>query len=222
MRFAVILLCAGRGKRLKERVDKAFVKIGGSPLFLYSYRVFKNIKDIDQIIIVARKKFFPLINFYVKEKNVNVVCGGRERKDSVYQGLKFVREDIEYLIIHDGARPFIDTELIRKVMEAVKSYPAVTLGIKVKDALKKVKRSITVKTVEREDLYYIQTPQAFKKSLIMKAYKLLGNLAVYDDTQIVEMMGEKVKVIDGSPLNIKITYPQDLTLAQYILKAKNE
>ncbi|MCM8824246.1 MAG: 2-C-methyl-D-erythritol 4-phosphate cytidylyltransferase [Candidatus Omnitrophica bacterium] len=222
MKFAVILLCAGRGKRLKERVDKAFVNIGGSPFFLYSYQVFKNIKDIEQIIIVARKKFFPLIDLYVKDKNVNVVCGGRERKDSVYQGLKFVREDIEYLIIHDGARPFIDTELIKRVMEAVKNYPAVTLGIKVNDALKKVKKGMVVKTVEREDLYFIQTPQAFKKSLIIKAYRSLGKLAVYDDTQMVEMMGEKVKVIEGSPLNIKITYPQDLILAQYIWKAKNE
>ena len=220
MKCAVILLCAGRGKRLKSNIDKAFIKLNSLPLFIHSYKVFKDISDFSQIVIVARKKFFPLIKYHVKDKRVILQEGGRLRRDSVYKGLKCLNDNVKYVFIHDSARPFINRPLINRLLKAVKSAKAVIPATAISEAVKEVKKAVAVKTLARERLYTIQTPQAFDKDLIMTAYEKNTKTITYDDAQLVELMGGKVKVIKGLKGNIKITHPDDLILAEGIINGK--
>lgn len=170
MKLSLILLCAGRGRRLKQDVDKAFVKIGHIPLFYYSYNIFKQIADICQIIIAARIKYFPFIRSYLKDNRIILVEGGRKRQDSVYRSILAVSKATDYILIHDADRPFISKRLVLNILKELKKHSAVICGLKCSDSLKLVKRSFVKNTLNRDDLYFIQTPQAFKKDLIVKAY----------------------------------------------------
>jgi len=222
MKYAVILLCAGKGKRLKKRADKAFIQIGNTPLFYYSYSTFSKLRYFSQIIIIARENYFPLIRRYAKDRRVIIVTGGSRRQDSVYRGLASIRDNIDYVFIHDGARPFIDVSTINKLRESANHFSAVTLAKKVDCALKKSKGMFIKSTIDRKGLWEAQTPQVFKRELILKAYEKIGSLNVYDDNQLIEMLGRKVRIIEGSSLNIKITYPEDLLLAEAILRIKHK
>ena len=222
MKCAFILLCAGRGLRLEQKKDKAFISLVRKPLFLYSYNALKQIRAFTQIIIVARESNFSLIRKLVKDRRLVLQRGGRRRQDSVYKGLQCVHRDTKYVVIHDAARPFIAPAMVWLLMREVVRSKAVTLGIKVKEAVKDVEGGYIRKTVERKNLYTIQTPQAFDKELIMQAHKKYRGVTVYDDAQLVEMLGKKVKVIEGSPFNIKITYPEDLVLAEALIKSKGK
>ena len=221
MKYAVILLCAGRGKRLRKREDKAFVKISNIPLFYYSYSVFSGLKYFSQIIIVARSYYFPLIKRYTKNSRVDMITGGPRRQDSVRRGLTLVKRDIDYVFIHDGARPFVTRELIERVKDNVIKFNAVIPGIRLKDAVKIAGRKVVSKTLNRKNLWCIQTPQAFRKNLLIDAYNRFNRNDAYDDAEIVMRLGRKIKIIEGDYFNIKITYPQDLLLAEAILKIKD-
>ncbi len=222
MKYAVIFVCAGKGKRLRKNIDKAFIKISRLPLFYYSYDTFRKLEYISQIVVVARKKYFPFIRRYAKDSRVALVTGGLRRQDSVYKGVISLSESIDYVFIHDGARPFIDIREINRLKKAVVKYKAATLAVKVKDAIKKAKKSFITSTVERDSLWAVQTPQAFERKLLIAAYRKFGNLSVYDDNQLVELLGKRVKIVKGSFLNIKVTYPEDLLLAEAILKIKGK
>ena len=221
MKYAVILLCAGKGKRLKKKADKAFVRIGNTPLFYYSYSTFSKLKYFSQIVIVARKKYFNLIRRYTKNNHLTLVTGGQRRQDSVYKGLTVVRDDIDYVFIHDGARPFVAGKLINTVKNNVIKFNAVIPAIRHKDALKIVKKGFVKKSLDRDNLWYVQTPQAFRKGLLFEAYGRFRKKRVYDDADMVMFLGSKVKIVEGDYLNIKITYPEDLFLAEAILRIKN-
>lgn len=218
MKCGLILLCAGRGQRLKQRCDKAFIKIKGKPLFMYSYKAFRSFKEFSQIVIVTRKKYFNSLRNLVKDSRLIVCEGGLRRQDSVYNGLNCLSREIEYVVIHDGARPFIDKLMVKSLLETVKKNSAVTFGLGAKEALKEVKSGYVKRSIDRKNIYCIQTPQAFKRSLILAAHKRNRKKIAYDDSQLVEAMGRKVKVIEGNQLNVKITYPQDLKLAKLLLK----
>ena len=221
MKFAAILACAGRGRRLKSDGDKAFVRIKGIPLFYYSYNIFKQIDGIGQIAIVARAKYFSFIRSYIKDKRLLLVEGGARRQDSVYRGVLAVDKTIDYVLIHDGARPFINRAMIEQIKNLVLKFKAVTFAVKVNDALKEVEKGFIKHTLSRDNLWFVQTPQAFKRELLIKAYDKFKESPVYDDTQLVESMGRRIKVLAGSVLNMKITYPDDLCLAKAILRIKN-
>ncbi len=220
MKCALILVCAGRGRRLKKKTDKSFVRLGKFPLFYYSYSVFRNIKYFSQIIIVSRKKYFPLIKRYTKDRRVFLTTGGLRRQDSVYKGLLLVKEDIDYVFIHDGARPFINRAMIGRLKKKVFKYKAVVVGLRINDAVKVVERNIIKHSLERKNLWYIQTPQVFERKLLSKAYNKFRKFFVYDDSEFIVKLSQPVKVIEGEFWNIKVTYPQDLVLARAILKMK--
>jgi 2-C-methyl-D-erythritol 4-phosphate cytidylyltransferase len=216
MKFAVILTCAGKGQRLKTKEDKAFVNLKNRPLFSYSYETFSSLRYISQIIVVARKQYFPVIKHYTKD-NCLIVPGGARRQDSIYQGLQEVSNKIDYIFIHDGARPFIETHHIDKLKQQVPRHQAVSLAIPITSALKKVQQGYITNTIDRQDLYLIQTPQLFRRELIIDAYKNHRETKVYDDTQFMEMLNQKVKIVPGSVFNFKITYPPDLDMAEAIV-----
>ncbi len=220
MKIAIVLACAGRGERLGRREDKAFVKIGDKPMFYYSYKIFCSFKEVVRICIVARRKYFSLIKSITNgDKKVTVIEGGKRRQDSVYRGIETVKdEDIDSIIIHDGARPFIDRKIIKKTIDALRRFPAVVLGVPARDTLKEVKRGYIKRTINRENIYLIQTPQGFRKDLIVEGYRKFVKIKkVYDDAQIVELLNRRVKVIRGDYKNIKITYPEDLEIASCCL-----
>ena len=212
---AVVIVCAGKGIRLGGR-DKASLMLEGKPLFCKSIEAFDKFTQIKQIVLVLQKKNFSLAKRSIKNKKVLIVQGGRKRKDSVFCGLKALNEDIEVVLIHDGARPFIDKKTISKVLKALDTNVAAICGVRASDTVKLLKGSFVGKTLKREDIFLAYTPQGFRKDLILKAYKKFGKRNLTDDSQFIELLGKKVKVIEEDSLNLKITYPKDLKLAKVI------
>ncbi|MFH1504560.1 MAG: 2-C-methyl-D-erythritol 4-phosphate cytidylyltransferase [Candidatus Omnitrophota bacterium] len=218
MNVGVVIVCAGKGKRL-GKVDKAVLRIKGKPLFFHTYYAFKEISEIKQIVLVLRKKHFELAKKLIKDKRVVLVEGGRKREDSVHNGLLSLEKKINYVLIHDGARPFVSRDIIKRVLKQLKKYPAVICALKAKDTLKKAdKKKFVERTLNRDNIFLVQTPQGFKKSLILRAYKTKTKTDFFDDAQVLESIGRKVKIVEGDSSNIKITYPKDIILA----KAMNE
>jgi len=213
--FGLVIVCAGKGTRLKK--DKAVLKIFKKPLFYRTLENFLGFLCFRQIVLVIRKKNFPLAKKLIKDKRVLLVEGGLMRKDSVCNGLAALSEDISYVLIHDGARPFVEKRVIQNIIEALKRYPAVICGLPSQDTLKIVDKGFVKKTISRERVFSIQTPQGFKKALLVKAYNSYKGKAT-DSSQVIEAMGGKVKVIEGCPMNFKITRPKDIVLAEAILK----
>jgi len=215
----VVIVCAGKGKRLGA--DKAAIRLEGKPLFYHAYKLFKDIKEIKQIVIVLRRKNFSLARKIIKDKKVFLVEGGARRQDSVFSGLSRLDKNINYVLIHDGARIFTPKEVIAAVLKNVKKYPAVICAVKSRDTLKKTSGSFVKNTLDRNDVVMVQTPQAFKKNLIMNAYRKFNHRDASDDAQLFEFMKKKVRIVNGSYLNIKITYPYDMILAKAIIKRKS-
>ncbi|MBN2483102.1 MAG: 2-C-methyl-D-erythritol 4-phosphate cytidylyltransferase [Candidatus Omnitrophica bacterium] len=217
MKVGAILVCAGKGKRLKHKKDKAFVLLGKKPLLWYSLRTFLALSAIREIVVVVSKESFPQAAQILKEKKVKVACGGIRRQDSVYQGLANLSGSIDTVLVHDGARPFVHKTHITALIKALKKNPAVTLGVPVKEALKKVKKATIVLPIDRHGIYMIQTPQGFTRDLLEDSFKRFKKRNVYDETELIGLLGKKVKVIPGDYNNIKVTYREDLEVAEAFL-----
>lgn len=230
-----IVLAAGQGKRMGTSVQKQYIDLNGKPLIYYSLKVFQDSKWMDDIILVAGDGqvsyvWEEIVEKYHLDKVSAVVEGGKERYDSVWQGLKAVDqkrkdsgEEAGYVFIHDGARPFVDEEMIKRGYENVCRHKACVAGMPSKDTVKLVDENVfSVKTPERKYVWMIQTPQVFEESLIVEAYSRLMRekcIHVTDDAMVVEeMMGIPVKLFEGSYENIKITTPEDLKIAKAFLK----
>ncbi len=220
MKIGLILACAGEGRRLGFKKNKVFLYLNKKPIFYYSYRNFSSFSQIKWICVVTQKRNFSLVRKTIPfERRLILVEGGERRQDSVEAALKVLKDkDIDYIIIHDGARPLIKKEKIKELILSLKKYPAVILGLPLKEAIKYVERDFVVKSLRRENLYIIQAPQGFRKDLILKAYdKFNRKRNFYDDAQLVELLRRKIKVVEGDPFNIKITYPADLKLVSLLL-----
>ncbi len=227
-KYTAIVLAGGSGKRMGLSVKKQYIEICNKPLLYYSVHAFEK-SDVDEIVLVVT----PGDETYVKEEIVEkygfkkvsaIVPGGKERYNSVYEGLKVTQGD--YVLIHDGARAFVTKEIIRRAMDGAKEYGACVVGMPVKDTIKVVDDDGCVKdTPERSSLWMVQTPQAFFYPLIKDAYeKVLAKDAtgVTDDAMVVELAtDQKVKLIEGSYDNIKVTTIDDLDVAENILKKQN-
>jgi len=223
--LSAIIVAAGQGLRLKTAAFKPLVKIGKLPVIIYSLNTLDKHPQIDEIIIVVNAKnqraIKRLIKNYSFKKIKSFVLGGRRRQDSVYNGLKMVSENSDWALIHDAARPFIDCQAITKVILAAKKTGAAILGVPVKATVKSIKSGGMVdRTLDRSNLWEIQTPQVFKKELILEAYKKYCQENVTDDASLVEKLGKKVKIVLGSYENIKITNKEDLLFAETISKRK--
>ncbi len=218
MKIGVILVCAGKGKRLRSPKDKAFVRIEKKELFRYSLEAFLNMPHIRQIALVVSKAYLPRVKRKIKNDKVMCVEGGVRRQDSVYRGLCALRSEIDTVLVHDGARPFVSASCVRKVIGALRRYPAVIPGIKLKEAIKKVKRKTVIASLERKDIYVIQTPQGFTREVLTRAFREVKKKNVYDEAQLVELSGQKVRIVAGEYCNIKITYPDDLAVAKALVR----
>ena len=224
-----IVLSAGQGKRMGTAVQKQYIELEGKPIVAHTLEVFQRSEVIDEILLVVGKGQEEycrkdIIEKYHLDKVKKIIEGGAERYHSVYCGLKEVRKD-GYVFIHDGARPFVTEEILRKSYEAVCEYPACVIGMPVKDTIKIAdKEGFSNETPERDKVWQIQTPQVFEVKLIRDAYETLlqsGKTKVTDDAMVVEtVLGMKVRLVEGSYENIKITTPEDLEIAEVILKRR--
>ncbi|MDD5010160.1 MAG: 2-C-methyl-D-erythritol 4-phosphate cytidylyltransferase [Syntrophorhabdaceae bacterium] len=225
MRTLAIILAGGAGKRMGAATNKQFLLIDNKPIIVHTLQIFEECRAVDGIYLVVNQKDLPMIQEEILEtyrfnKVLKLVIGGRLRQDSVRNGLEAIENPCDIVIIHDGARPFVSPSFIDKGIFLMEVFDAVIPALPVKDTIKIVsKEGFVQKTLERDSLWHIQTPQTFKYDLITKAYRegAAKKLYGYDDATFLEHMGKKVKVIEGSPYNIKITTPEDLIIARGML-----
>ena len=224
---AAIVLAAGQGKRMNSAVQKQFLLLNGRPLLLYSLEAFQKSK-IDRIILVTGKEEIEYCREeitvpYGITKVDTIVAGGRERYHSVYEGLK-AAEGCEEILIHDGARPLVTEKMIHDALDGARKYGACIVGMPVKDTIKvSDQEGFVASTPDRSHLWQIQTPQAFHYSWIRGAYDRLFSREEYqqgvtDDVSPLETMTDhRVRLIEGSYGNIKVTTPEDMAVASALL-----
>ena len=217
----VILVAGGVGVRMKSSLPKPLLILNGKPLITYSLAVFQASVDVAKIIVVIQESLIAKIERIKGEFGFDkikcIVQGGKTRRESVNCGLRCLDADTKLVAIHDAARPLIREELVAKVIRQAKKKKAVTLGVAVKATIKQVKENGAVKkTLDRSELWEIQTPQVFARDLIVKAHQEI-KADVTDDTSLVELLGKSVYVCEGSYQNLKVTTPEDLLVAQAFL-----
>ncbi|MCM8792580.1 MAG: 2-C-methyl-D-erythritol 4-phosphate cytidylyltransferase [Candidatus Omnitrophica bacterium] len=220
---SAIIPAAGYGLRLRKNIPKALVELNRKPLFIYPLEIISEYPQISEIILVVPADYIDLfkkkIKIYCVDKIKAVVAGGMIRQESVEKGLTYVRNETKWILIHDAVRPFINFKMISEVISSAKRYGAATLGVPVSATLKSIDNHQYVKkTLTRDSVWEIHTPQVFRKELIIKAHQKFKRCSFTDDAGMVEKLGVRVKVIRDSSFNIKITYPEDLFLAEAILK----
>jgi 2-C-methyl-D-erythritol 4-phosphate cytidylyltransferase len=221
MYVSAIVVAAGRGRRFGHKASKAVVKLNSRPAIVYSLAVLNAHPQIKEIIIAANpaniRALRNIIKLYKITKATKVILGGKERRDSVANGLQAISPQADFVLIHDAARPFITKKLVTSVIEEAARSGAAIAAVAVKATIKKVAGSFIVeKTLDRKSLWEAQTPQVFKKDLILKAYKRFKRQEATDDAMLAERLGAKVSVVPASYSNIKITTPEDLLIAKGI------
>lgn len=226
---SVVIVAAGLGKRMKANINKQYLLLKDKPILAYTIEKFENNENIDEIIIVTKedeKEYCKtkVIDLYGFRKVKALVTGGQERQDSVYNGLRACDPQTKMVLIHDGVRPFIKNEEIDSMIEETFKVSACVTGVRVKDTIKVVdsERNI-IDTPKRDNLWAVHTPQSFSYKLILEAHAKYKkeNWSATDDSMLIEKLGIKVKMIEGSYDNIKITTPEDLIIAEGILDKNN-
>jgi 2-C-methyl-D-erythritol 4-phosphate cytidylyltransferase len=205
-------------------VKKPFLPLDGKPILIHTLSRFQGCDVIAEIIpIVSAEdvdRTWEIIRRYGIAKVNRVICGGETRQRSVYNGLKALNDEVEIVAIHDGVRPFVTDELIRECLEEAARYGAAIAAVPVKDTVKSVSPDgLVLSTLDRTGLWAVQTPQVFRRDLILKAHEraIERGIVATDDAALVERLGERVKVVMGSYRNIKITTPEDLIFARALL-----
>ncbi len=225
--FAVILPAAGRSTRFGGREKKPFANLEGAAVWLKTAALFCNRDDVQQLILVispddrelVQRRYAANLMFL----GVSLVDGGAERFDSVANALAHLKAEIDHVAVHDAVRPCTPTAVIDAVFNAAAKHGAALPGLAVADTIKRADRQMRVtETISREGLWQAQTPQAFRKDLLLDAYAKRGGLKVpiTDDAQLVEAAGHPVQLTPGSALNIKITTNEDLKIAGQFLKLR--
>jgi len=223
MKVQVILVAAGAGKRLKAAKPKALVHLKGKPLIWYALKVFEHSKLIKSVVLVVHKNFVHQFRDVVDKnrfKKVDVITpGGKTRSESVACGLRCLDTDAAVVMVHDAARPFVTERMIRSCLHALKTTPAAIVAVPAKATIKKVDRKnlFVQETLPRDTLWEIQTPQAFKKDVLVKAHAAKNAVEPTDDAMLVEDLGIPVKIVRGDYRNIKVTTKEDLVLAEILL-----
>jgi 2-C-methyl-D-erythritol 4-phosphate cytidylyltransferase len=226
-RIALVIAGAGEGKRFGGKVPKPYVRLKGIPILSLTLEVFDTLSEINSIIIVTHPDWIKycrkeIIEEFKFKKVVDIIAGGEKRQDSVRLGLEKVEAD--FVLIHDAVRPFVTRNFILQLIKAGLRYGAVIPALSVIDTIKRVEEGIVKNTIERENLYKIQTPQFFRLDIIKKAHYEAYKCGFYgtDDSALVERLGIQVKVIKGLSSNIKITTPDDLLYAYNLLSKRHK
>lgn len=220
MKVQAIIPSAGAGVRFKGATLKPLTLLDGKPVIVYTLAIFEQCPSVASLILVAGKErlhdFENLVKEFGFSKVVKVVAGGATRADSVKNGLKALDENTQLVMIHDGVRPLVTPKMVEELIALGKTFPAATVGVPVKPTIKSVNaKDMTVKeTLDRSALWETQTPQIFKKDIIIKAHKSPKKETPTDDAALVESLGVPVKILMGDYRNIKITTQEDLVYAK--------
>lgn len=223
MNTTAIILAAGKGKRMQSSINKQYLMINDKPILAYTIDKFEKAPSINNIILVVGKDEVEYVKKEIKEKYdfkkiKQIVSGGKERQDSVYEGIKKIDIETDIVLIHDGARPLVDIFCIEKLVKEVVKNKACILGVKIKDTIKVVDSNGNIQdTPNRDFLYAAQTPQGFYKEIIVNAYnKGIREKRIFtDDSMLVEEYENiQVKIVEGSYKNIKMTTKEDIELAK--------
>lgn len=225
MYVSAIIPAAGLGSRMNTNQNKQFILLDSKPMIVRTLEVFEKNVFINEIILVVREQeiFYykkNILNKYKFNKIKSLIAGGKERQHSVFNGLKAVNKNCDMVLIHDGARPFVNDTMILNAINSANEFDAAVLAVPVKDTIKVANNTFVDKTLERDTLWAIQTPQAFKYELIFNAHKKASenNFIGSDDAVLLEKIGIKAKIVMGSYKNIKITTQEDLSYAKFILE----
>lgn len=223
-----IVLAAGQGKRMNSSINKVFMLLAGKPILLHSVLTFSACSEVDNLVVVAAPDEVSYVEKMLSSlsgiKPWQVVSGGSERQYSIANALKIMSQTTDIVLVHDGARPLVNTQCINSVIQAATQQQAAVVAVPVKDTIKTVNESgIVTGTPERHTLWSIQTPQGFNANILREAYEQAaqdGYLGT-DDASLVERIGAYVTIVVGSYENIKVTTPEDLIIAEALMKEKN-
>lgn len=225
MKVTAIIAAAGQGKRMGRGINKIFIPLSHCPVLVHTVKTLSKCSKITNLVIVTGSddmaEVQKLLSSVEEIKEYRIVAGGSERQYSIANALAAVTNDTEITLVHDGARPLIEIETIEKVIEAARQYRAAGVAVPVKDTIKTVGADgFITGTPLRKTLWAIQTPQAFETKLLRQAYHAAGNEGYLgtDDAALVERLGVKVKIVEGNYNNLKITTPEDLIMAEALLK----
>jgi 2-C-methyl-D-erythritol 4-phosphate cytidylyltransferase len=223
--LSAVIVAAGSSRRMG--FNKSFATIAGEPVIAHTIRAFERSRSVTEIIVVAREDQHDEIRELARAKSFkkvrSIIAGGEHRQDSVRAGLNRLDVDAKYVAVHDAARPLITPEQIERVFEQCQTHGAAALAEPITDTIKRVDVDFVVAgSVDRHQLYAMQTPQIFERGLIEEAYRAVyaGNVSVTDEVSAVERFGRKVVLVLNEDFNFKITYPRDLGLAEFVLKQR--
>lgn len=225
MRVEVIIAAGGVGKRLGKSQPKQFFLLKGKPILSWTIDRFEECPLVDGIVLVIPTRMQDYTREHVLSphgyrKVRDVVEGGRRRNDSVLEGLKMLDEDTDTVLVHDGVRPTVSQKLIMEVIRGAQRWKAVVPGLPVRETIKEASGdNLVEKTLDRERVYLIQTPQGFKRNLLCQAHEEARKRGwqTSDDASLVERLGVRVRIIPGEETNVKITSPEDLVTSELFL-----
>ena len=222
---SAIIVAAGKGIRMNDTTRKQYLDLAGRPILAYSVMAFDACDLIDKIFLVIPKEDFEycrknILSLLELKNGLELVPGGEQRQDSVYNGLQAIDKKTDTVVVHDAVRPFIQPEELKSCILGAKEFGACILGIPASDTIKRVGKSGFIeKTLIRDNIWLAQTPQAFKYELIIRAHETARRDGYIgsDDSLLVERLGIDVKIVNGSKNNIKITVREDLVVARAML-----
>jgi len=227
-KVVAIVPSAGLGRRFGEGRNKPFETLGGKPVLIWALEALEKISEISEIIPVLKEADIQsgaeLFKNYKITKVNCIAPGGRERQDSVFNGLHFIKDNGSVVLIHDGARPFLEPATVRRALRALSGYDGVVVGVPPKDTIKEMEGDMVRQTLRRDTLIAIQTPQIFFYQPLFNAYEKAMKESFYatDDAALVERNIGRIRVVRGEYTNIKITTPEDLVIAEALLKMRGE
>lgn len=228
-KVVAVVPAGGTGKRMGAGTPKQFLMLDGVPMMLHALRVLERAPGVAEVILVVPKEereraLSEVVERYGLKKVLKVVPGGATRQESVHHGLNEVDEDVEIVVVHDAVRPFITEDRIERSIEAARKHGGAIVAVPMKDTPKQAGPDRLIqRTLDRTDLWLAQTPQTFRRALVVEAYRkaAIAHVHATDDAALVERLGYQVAIVEGSWENIKITMPEDMILAEAILAARN-
>ena len=227
-RIVAVVPAGGAGKRMGAGTPKQFLMLDGAPMMLHALRVLDRAPSVTEVILVVPKQerdraLTEVVERYGLKKVLKVVPGGATRQESVHHGLNEVDEDVEIVVVHDAVRPFVTEDLIERSIEAARKHGGAIAAVPMKDTPKQAGPDRLIqRTLDRAGLWLAQTPQTFRRALVVEAYRkaAIAHVHATDDAALVERLGHAVAIVEGNWENIKITTPEDMILAEAILAAR--
>ena len=228
MKCVALVPAAGQGKRMGGAHSKPYLLLEGKPILAHTLLELERCPLVDEVVLMVERGEIErarasVVEEFRLQKVGAILAGGVQRQDSVWEGLKTIQDDCDLVMVHDGVRPFISQEMLARSIQGAVDCGASIVGMPAKDTVKLVSaQNMVLKTPDRKSVFLVQTPQTFKRDILLRAYRQAMEDGFYatDEASLVERLGMPVKVVEGSYENIKITTPEDLVVGEMILKRK--